>query len=133
MATWPFANYHADKMSDNWDDSGVANLTLEDKGSKLREKSGSEINSVNGDVDKKNSAWVERTGFTYDVYNAKNREERQAAEKQIYTDDIPLWGASAQKFEWKEEYGDVAPRVPELELQLFNHEFINRKGKAMNA
>ena len=110
----------------------VGNLSLsEDKGSKLRDKTPGEINSIKGSADKKNGAWVERTGFNYDIYNAKSREEREDAEKQLYTNDVPIWAASAKKYEWKDEFGDVAPPVPELELQLFRHEFINRQGKSM--
>ena len=38
------------------------------------------------------------------------------------------WAASAERYEWLEEYGDVAPEFPELERQLFHNEHITRPG-----
>lgn len=29
------------------------------------------------------------------------------------------WGCNARSYEWKDEYGDVGPKYPELELELF--------------
>lgn len=29
------------------------------------------------------------------------------------------WGCNARSYEWKDEYGDVGPKFPELELELF--------------
>jgi hypothetical protein len=46
--------------------------------------------------------------------------------------DIPLWAASAAKYEWKEEYGDVGPEVPELEKILFGDVFRNRQGASFD-
>lgn len=39
-------------------------------------------------------------------------------------------GAS-QKYEWNDEYGDVAPKIPDLERILFGGEFQVSKGKHM--
>ena len=116
-------------MSD-WE-SGVGKLSLADQTNKPRDPTDSEANSRNGATEGKAGAWVERTGYNYDMYNASTREEREAMEKEVYTEDIAIWAASAQKYEWKDEYGDVGPAYPELEKQLFNHDFINRQGKAM--
>ena len=116
-------------MSD-WE-TGVEDLKLEDKGSELHEQSPSQLNITNGEAGIEKGEWVKRQGFDYEVYNAKTKEEREEALKQVYTNDVPIWAASATKYEWKDEYGDVAPRIPELELQLFNHDFINRQGEAM--
>ena len=38
------------------------------------------------------------------------------------------WGATAQRYEWNDEYGDVAPAIPELERQLFQNDTITRAG-----
>lgn len=40
----------------------------------------------------------------------------------------PTWAHNASKYEWKEEFGDVGPPVPELEKELFHSELQNRKG-----
>jgi ATP-dependent RNA helicase DDX3X len=38
------------------------------------------------------------------------------------------WMHQAQKYEWSEEYGDVGPKIPELEAQLFNKATHVQKG-----
>lgn len=43
-------------------------------------------------------------------------------------EDLPEWAGNAAKYEWKDEYGDVGPEIPELEEMLFRNEFINRTG-----
>lgn len=43
----------------------------------------------------------------------------------------PQWAHLAQKYEWKEEYGDVGPKMPELEAQLFHNDFLTRRGTHM--
>lgn len=40
----------------------------------------------------------------------------------------PVWAHTAEKYEWKEEFGEVGPRIPELENQLYRNELIVRKG-----
>ncbi|TVY86315.1 ATP-dependent RNA helicase, partial [Lachnellula willkommii] len=38
------------------------------------------------------------------------------------------WASNAVVYEWREEYGDVGPRFPDLEKQLFGSEFHVRQG-----
>ena len=38
------------------------------------------------------------------------------------------WAATAQRYEWQDDYGDVAPPFPDLEQQLFKNDFITRRG-----
>lgn len=64
--------------------------------------------------------WAAQVEYDYAAYNAPI--PRGGA------DDITDWGHKAGRYEWNEEYGDVAPRIPELEKQLFNAEFQNRAG-----
>jgi len=40
---------------------------------------------------------------------------------------------NAARYEWDDEYGDVGPRVPELEAQLFNRREISSAGNALLA
>lgn len=42
-------------------------------------------------------------------------------------------GAQYAVYEWAEEYGEVGPRVPELEEQLFGGEFRMRQGQHTQA
>lgn len=66
--------------------------------------------------------WAEPQDYNYDAYNASNKA---VAENDALGTE---WNHNAAKYEWKEEYGDVGPAMPELEHQLFRSEFINRQG-----
>ncbi|KAJ4140127.1 hypothetical protein NW768_001480 [Fusarium equiseti] len=35
------------------------------------------------------------------------------------SDDAQTWGCTARTYDWKDEYGEVGPKYPELELELF--------------
>ena len=35
------------------------------------------------------------------------------------SDDTQTWGCTARTYDWKDEYGEVGPKYPELELELF--------------
>jgi ATP-dependent RNA helicase DDX3X len=43
------------------------------------------------------------------------------------------WAGVAVRYEWKDEYGDVGPAVPELEDQLFHGDLIIRPGAKLDA
>ncbi|KAJ6178978.1 hypothetical protein N7519_009439 [Penicillium mononematosum] len=43
------------------------------------------------------------------------------------------WAGVAVRYEWKDEYGDVGPAVPELEDQLFHGDLIARPGAKLDA
>ena len=40
----------------------------------------------------------------------------------------PAWAGDAAKYEWSDDFGEIAPRVPALEAELFESEYMNRKG-----
>ena len=69
---------------------------------------------------------TEPTEFGTTVENVENGEngENGAGPE----DSAPQWAANAAKYEWNDEYGDVGPKNPHLEEQLFRSEFINRTG-----
>lgn len=66
--------------------------------------------------------------YDYSVYGVKTAEgaEDEAVPRPAYN-----WAASAVKYEFTDELGDVAPRVPELEALLFRNEHIMRMGRNM--
>jgi ATP-dependent RNA helicase DDX3X len=69
--------------------------------------------------------WVEPQEFDYNTYNAHNPSGKAAGAG----DDLKHhWAHNAEKYEWKEEYGDVGPPSDALEAQLFRSEFTNRRG-----
>ena len=65
------------------------------------------------------AGWTETTAFNYDQFLRTGGN------------DGDFQGAG-QKYEWKDEYGDVGPEIPELEQILFGGEFQMRKGAHMN-
>ncbi|KAK3064680.1 hypothetical protein LTS18_004941, partial [Coniosporium uncinatum] len=69
--------------------------------------------------------FVEKTAYDYAVYGSGN-DAPDACNDQA-------WGSTAARYEWSDEYGDVAPRVPELEQQLFNDAYMMRKGENLQA
>ncbi|OJJ99974.1 hypothetical protein ASPACDRAFT_52496 [Aspergillus aculeatus ATCC 16872] len=71
--------------------------------------------------------WVAPESYDYDKYTATPAPAEQPA-GDAGDGQLPEWAANAAKYEWKDEYGDVGPEIPELEEQLFRNEFINRAG-----
>lgn len=63
--------------------------------------------------------WNEKTAFDYERY----------AEATV---DNVEYHANSAVFEWKDEYGDVAPELPALEEQLFGNEFKMRIGQHLD-
>lgn len=64
------------------------------------------------------AGWTETTAYDYVGF------QRQGGSN---TD----WHGAAQVYEWKDEYGDVAPPIPQLEVILFGGEFQMRRGEHM--
>jgi ATP-dependent RNA helicase DDX3X len=67
--------------------------------------------------------WPQKVHYDYTTYAPK--EEGALA---VSGANLPTWACSAAKYEWLDEYGDVAPRIPELEAQLFDLEFLHGAG-----
>ncbi|KAI7366302.1 DEAD/DEAH box RNA helicase [Hortaea werneckii] len=64
------------------------------------------------------AGWTETTAYDYVQF------QRQGGNN---TD----WYGAARVYEWKDEYGDVGPAIPELEIALFGGEFQMRRGEHM--
>lgn len=64
--------------------------------------------------------WNKPTAHDYDTYNASGNQAGAS------------WGHATARYEWLEEYGEVAPRILELEEQLFHSDLINRKGHKLD-
>lgn len=60
--------------------------------------------------------WSKPEKYDYKSYNARTREEQEAVEA---GHELPAWASNAIKYEWKDEYGDLAPEHKELEKMLF--------------
>lgn len=73
------------------------------------------------------AGWSEPQAFDYANADAKPSDAAPLAPAEG-TEEVPGWAHNAAKYEWSEEYGDVGPEIPELEAQLFQSEFLNRRG-----
>ena len=84
--------------------------------------------------------WIPPTAFDYARYNgeapAVNAEASAAFDEATArrNDGDHQWASNAEVYEWKDEYGDVGPTVPELELILFGKKTQNtgQTGGALN-
>jgi ATP-dependent RNA helicase DDX3X len=65
--------------------------------------------------------WAEPKQYDYDV-SGLDRE---------HSLNLP-WFSKAARYEWSDEYGDVAPRLPELEKELFSDLYITTQGERMD-
>ena len=63
--------------------------------------------------------WAEPQKYDYETYNAPNVSVTPAPEAVENEFIVPVWASNAKKYEWSDEFGDVGPRVPELERILF--------------
>ena len=67
----------------------------------------------------RDKGWTDPVPFEYtELTNSKNHLD---------------WAGVAVRYEWKDEYGDVGPPVPELEDQLFHGDLIARPGAKLDA
>ena len=99
-------------------------LGMEDMGAVLADVTNTANNVKNEEAFAlaRDKGWAEPQAFDYEAYNASGKA---AAENDALQGE---WSHNAAKYEWKEEYGEVGPAIPELEQQLFRSEYINRQG-----
>ena len=71
----------------------------------------------------RDKGWVEPQEYDYSAAAAPPAGVAEAVDQ-----GAQGWAHNAVKYEWKEDYGEVGPKIPELEEQLFRSEFLNRKG-----
>ena len=67
----------------------------------------------------RDAGWNEKTAFNY-------------AEFERLGGDSADYHASSKVYEWQDDFGDVAPEIPELERILFGGEFQMRQGEHIN-
>ena len=96
---------------------------------------------VNDGPNPQEHGWVKKESYDYARYNMSNKEladanaanqaslGNQGSSFQVRSDD---WAGNAAVYEWKDEYGDVGPRFPDIETQLFGSEMHVRSGVNFN-
>lgn len=76
--------------------------------------------------------WVEPKSYDYDAAMASHSKVTGTTAGEPASgsggEDQPGWAHNAAKYEWQDDFGDVGPRVPELELQLFQDQNLTRRG-----
>ena len=70
--------------------------------------------------------FVEPIKYDYTLYGVKTGNEADGEATSLPNFS---WAASAAKYEYDEEYGEIGPRIPQLEQQLFTGEHIVRTGR----
>ncbi|KAH7386166.1 P-loop containing nucleoside triphosphate hydrolase protein [Cadophora sp. MPI-SDFR-AT-0126] len=83
--------------------------------------------------------WVEPTKYNYELYTKSSKELAEAQANGLGesadAEDVGVggiavgdWASNAKIYVWDDEYGDVVPRFPDLEKQLFGSENHVRTG-----
>lgn len=79
------------------------------------------------------AGWAEPKAYDYNAAQAKHGDApAPSSAEQVDNEDEPGWMHNAIKYEWKEEFGDVGPEVPELEAQLFRGDSRTRTGQHLD-
>ena len=111
-------------MSANGDDGVLADVTNKVQGMQV---GGDELKRL------QDAQWVKPQKFDYDTYNADPKAQRSAAPAEggeaAEEQNVPTWAASATKYEWNDEYGEVGPEHKELKEMLFGKELRNERGQ----
>ena len=98
--------------SANGDDGALADITNKVNAFQISEESRQRV---------RDHGYGEPTKFDYDTYNAGPKGQRPAGPAEAgEVDNGPLWGGTATKYEWSEDYGDVGPKDEALEKMLFH-------------
>lgn len=95
---------------------------------------GAPIDKEEAEAQARAQGWVKPKAYDYSLYGAsKPGEEGDGADAVPDAELVPLppWAHSAVKYEWIDEYGEVAPRVADLEATLFNEEFLSEVGEKL--
>lgn len=98
-------------MSANGDDHALADVTNKVANVQVSEDTVKRV---------REGGWATPEKYNYDVLAADPRGKSSAApEPDQLQGDLPSWAASAIKYEWSDEYGDIGPEHQDLEDMLF--------------
>ena len=74
--------------------------------------------------------WTAKQAYNYDTAMAKPSDA--PAEVDTGADGPFGWAHNAPKYEHDADLGEVGPKIPQLEEELFRSEFQNRRGVKFN-
>lgn len=78
--------------------------------------------------------WVAPQSYDYTAKAPAAKITTTSEENEDNVEELPkasTWAHDANKYEWKEEYGEVGPRSESLEKELFRGDLINRAGEKL--
>ncbi len=116
-------------MADSFDTTEMSNALEAASGPTLKQPIGAPATREEAIAKAREKGWVEPQKYDYSIYN---KQEADAGTDTVQSRQHE-WASSAGKYEWNDEYGDVGPRVPELEHQLFNDDLRMKRGENFNA
>lgn len=116
MADWsaPIASLGDATADNNGEHHEIANSTTEHDTSGAAPPAEAEDNAM-FETQVKEAGWGSKVPIDYDIL-------KQAG------GDYAQWHAVSGVYEWKEEFGEVGPEVPQLEVQLYGGEHRMRQG-----
>lgn len=91
----------------------------------------------------KDHGWCSKSGYAYDEYQKSSKQIAEdlaagGANPSVQTGDAVGgvragdWAGNGAIYTWNDDFGDVGPRFPELEKQLFGSEFHVKSGIEFN-
>ncbi|KAF7554003.1 hypothetical protein G7Z17_g3255 [Cylindrodendrum hubeiense] len=92
-------------MADPWTNGGAGKAVPEPAVGAPKENGHSPTEPIAGNGPVSDPKWTEPQKVDYTAMASENYDQG--------------WGSDARTYEWKDEYGDVGPKYPELELELF--------------
>ena len=89
---------------------------------------GADDNKVDAAEKARAHGFVERVPYDYSIYTSGRNDAEGGA-----TSAAPAWLADAAVYEWLDEYGEVGPPIPELEMDLFGSDYRMQSGPKLDA
>jgi hypothetical protein len=117
-----------DSPSDNGDTANTTELDAarNEAGKPKPEQNftGAPADAAEAEAKAREHNWPQKMAYDYSLYNPTKDAP--------IPENLPAWACNAVKYEWDDDFGDVPDRVPALEEELFNFEFLHREGQHMN-
>lgn len=116
-------------MADNFDTTEMSNVLEAISGATRKQPIGAPASKEEAIAKAREHKWVEPQKYDYSIYNKQGTDAGTDTVQSLRYE----WASSAGKYEWNDEYGDVGPRVPELEKELFNDDLRMKHGDNFSA
>ncbi|KAK7426764.1 hypothetical protein QQZ08_006800 [Neonectria magnoliae] len=92
-------------MADTWTLAGVDDAQTQSTPQTVVNAEHFSTRPPTGDAPATEPKWTEPQSIDYTALSSENPNQ--------------VWGSDARVYDWKDEFGDVGPKYPELELELF--------------